>query len=95
MIELRSLVPWDKQRIATSLRKTGRLIVVQEDTRTASVGASIIADVLDENDNFFSLLAPPRLVTREDIHIPFNPCLEKAVLPSTDDILTSVYAVMG
>ncbi|MBS9423751.1 dehydrogenase E1 component subunit alpha/beta [Photorhabdus caribbeanensis] len=95
VIELRSLVPWDKQRIAESLRKTGRLIVVQEDTRTASVGASIIADILDENDNFFSLLAPPRLVTREDIHIPFNPCLEKAVLPGTDDILASVYAVMS
>ncbi|MCE1680973.1 branched-chain alpha-keto acid dehydrogenase, partial [Enterobacter hormaechei] len=50
VIELRSLVPWDKQRIAESLRKTGRLIVVQEDTRTASVGASISADILDEND---------------------------------------------
>ncbi|MDE9436118.1 branched-chain alpha-keto acid dehydrogenase [Xenorhabdus bovienii] len=94
LIELRSVIPWDKALITTSLRKTGRLIVVQEDNRTASFGASLIAELVHEDNNFFSLLAPPKLVTREDIPVPFHPSLENAVLPDAEDILYAIHDVM-
>ncbi|CAM3275723.1 putative Pyruvate dehydrogenase (acetyl-transferring) [Xenorhabdus nematophila ATCC 19061] len=94
LIELRSVVPWDTELVTTSLRKTGRLIVVQEDNRTASFGASLIADLVHGDNTFFSLLAPPKLVAREDVPVPFHPSLESAVLPGVEDIFYVIQNVM-
>lgn len=94
VIDLRWLVPLDRAAVAGSLRRTGRLVVVQEDNRTSSFGASLVADLLGGDDEFYSLLAPPRLIARDDVHVPFHPDLERAVLPSADDVVEAVRSVL-
>ncbi|RJO78964.1 branched-chain alpha-keto acid dehydrogenase [Nocardia panacis] len=94
VIDLRWLVPWDRQTVVNSLHKTGRLIVLQEDNRTSSFGAGLITDLITEDDNFAELLAPPRLVARDDIHIPFHPDLELAVMPALDGVVRAVLSTV-
>ncbi|UGT60379.1 dehydrogenase E1 component subunit alpha/beta [Nocardia asteroides] len=94
VIDLRWLVPWDRKTVVESLRRTGRLIVLQEDNRTSSFGAGLIADLITDDDNFAELLAPPRLVARDDIHIPFHPDLESAVMPTPDDVVRAVLSTV-
>ncbi|MEU0880581.1 thiamine pyrophosphate-dependent enzyme [Lentzea sp. NPDC005914] len=95
VIDLRWLVPWDRATVAASLRRTGRLVVVQEDGRTSSFGASLLSELVSADDEFYSLLAPPRLVSRDDVHVPFHPELERAVLPCADDVVTAVRSVLS
>lgn len=95
VIDLRWLVPMDRETVAASVRRTGRLVVVQEDNRTSSFGAGLITELLSQDDEFYSLLAPPRLVTREDVHVPFHPDLERAVLPAADDVVAAVRSVLA
>ncbi|MEU9129817.1 thiamine pyrophosphate-dependent enzyme [Kitasatospora sp. NPDC048540] len=95
VIDLRWLTPLDREAVAASVRRTGRLVVVQEDNRTSSFGASVLAELLAGDDEFYSLLAPPRLVARPDVHIPFHPDLESAVLPAADDVVAAVRSVLA
>ncbi|GGU32333.1 alpha-ketoacid dehydrogenase subunit alpha/beta [Lentzea flava] len=95
VIDLRWLVPWDRAAVAASLRRTGRLVVVQEDGRTSSFGAGLLSELVSADDEFYSLLAPPRLVSRDDVHVPFHPELERAVLPCADDVVTAVRSVLS
>jgi 2-oxoisovalerate dehydrogenase E1 component len=95
VIDLRWLVPLDRRTVAASVRRTGRLVVVQEDNRTSSFGAGLITELLSSDDEFYSLLAPPRLVSREDVHVPFHPDLERAVLPAADDVVAAVRSVLA
>lgn len=90
VIDLCWLAPWDRETAAASVRRTGRLVIVQEDNRTSSFGASIAASIACADEEFFALLAPPRLVAREDLHIPFHPDLERAVLPGVNDVVTAI-----
>ncbi|HUS38306.1 MAG TPA: thiamine pyrophosphate-dependent enzyme [Pirellulales bacterium] len=95
VIDLRSLVPWDRECVRASLEKTGRLIVVQEDARSCSVGQMLISDVTSDPDTWDTFLSPPQLVSRDDVHIGFNPIYEYAALPSTDDVIAAVRRVMS
>ena len=94
VIDLRSLVPCDWASIETSLRKTGRLIVVQEDNATASFGATLLARVTSETHLWDLLAAPPQLVTRPDVHVPFHPKLEESVLPDASRVADAVRLTM-
>ncbi|WP_225942868.1 alpha-ketoacid dehydrogenase subunit alpha/beta [Nocardiopsis terrae] len=94
VIDLRWLVPLDRETVAASLRRTGRLVVVQEDNRTSSFGAGLLADLIQTDEEFYSLLAPPRLVTRDDIHVPFHPDLEDEVMPSVGDVAAAIHSVL-
>ena len=73
LIDLRSIAPWDKDAIATSLRKTGRLLIVQEDNISASVGQMIVAEMCGDREILETLKAPPVLVSKADVHVGFNP----------------------
>ncbi|MGX1508430.1 UNVERIFIED_CONTAM: 2-oxoisovalerate dehydrogenase E1 component [Streptomyces graminofaciens] len=95
VLDLRWLVPLDRAAVADSLRATGRLVVVQEDNRTSSYGAGLISELLCADDDFYSLLAPPRLVTRDDVHVPFHPDLERAVLPTAHDVVAAVRSTLA
>jgi 2-oxoisovalerate dehydrogenase E1 component len=94
VIDLRSVQPWDRETLIASLQKTGRLVVVQEDAVSCSVGQMIISELTAMESSFYSLLHVPKLVSRPDVHIGYNPIYEYAALPSLDDITEAVRSVM-
>lgn len=93
LIDLRSLVPCDWQTISNSVKKTGRLVVVHEDTQTCGFGANIVAELVGRVDIFTSLWTPPKVVARRDINIPYHPELEREVLPSAEDVSLAIRTV--
>ncbi|WP_406238387.1 thiamine pyrophosphate-dependent enzyme [Nocardia sp. NBC_01009] len=95
VIDLVWLSPWDRDAVSESLAKTGRLVVVEEDNRTSSFGASVLTEMATNDEDFFSLAAPPRLVSRPDIHIPFHPILESAVMPSVNDVVNAIRSTLN
>ncbi len=92
VIDLRTIIPWDRQLVADSVARTGRLLVVHEDIRTGGFGAEIAAWVADEC--FADLRAPVRRVAALDTHVGYAPALEQVVLPQTDDIIDALRALV-
>jgi len=84
VIDLRSLMPYDKAAIFTSLEKTNRVLIVHEDVKTLGVGAELSAVIMEER--FDSLDAPVLRVTYPDTHVPFSQVLEQANLPNVDKV---------
>lgn len=88
VIDLRSLAPLDDEAIFHTVRKTNRVLVVHEDTRTGGIAGEITARI---NESCFAYLDAPVLrVTAHDIPLPYAPQLEDFVLPQVDDIVTAV-----
>ena len=88
IVDLRSLAPIDKQTIINSVKKTGRLVIMDEEPKTASASAEIAAIVAEEA---FDLLdAPIKRVCAPDTPIPFSPSLEKAWMPDEEDLIKAV-----
>ncbi len=84
VIDLRTIIPLDEETIYNSVKKTGKVMIVHEDTFTAGFGAEIAARVAD---NCFKYLdGPVKRITADDVHIPYHPLLESAVLPTKDKI---------
>ena len=91
VIDLRTLVPLDKDAVLESLAKTNRIVIVHEAVRTCGFGAEVAALVADEG---FDLLdAPVRRVTAPDTPVPFSPVLEDAFLPNAEKIRTAVMSL--
>src|SRR4029450_5040098 len=90
LIDLRSIVPWDAAAIEESVRKTGRLIVVQEDTENCSVGQMIISHVTGTPRLWTELLSPPILVSKPNVVIGYNPIYEYAALPDVERIVAAI-----
>src|SRR6185295_16895040 len=80
VLDLRTIVPCDEQAIVESLRKTSRLMVVAEDTRTCGFAAEVLARITERPEVFELLDAPPVRVVKPDIHVPYAPALERAAL---------------
>ncbi len=95
VLDLCSLVPCDWQALHASVRKTGRLVVIQEDNRTCSFGQSIISGICGDKATWERLYAPPQLVSRADAHIGFSRVLEGAILPNVEKILQAVHVTLG
>lgn len=92
VIDLRTLVPLDENAILESLRKTNRVVVVNEASRTCGFAGEIVARI---TDIAFDLLdAPPVRVTRMDTPVPWVKPLELAVLPSVDQIVEAAQKVV-
>jgi 2-oxoisovalerate dehydrogenase E1 component beta subunit len=85
IIDLRTVLPWDKQAVLDSVRKTSKVIVLHEDTRTGGFGGEIAATIAEEA--FEDLDAPVRRITAPDTPVPFSPPLEKAFIPQVDDVV--------
>ena len=94
VIDLRSIQPWDKDTILESLEKTGRLVVVQEDGRSSSVGQMIISEIAGDPDSWSFFFSAPQLVAKQDVHIGYNPIYEYAALPSTDEVVDAIRLTM-
>src|SRR4051794_18066344 len=90
LIDLRSIVPWDTAAIEESVRKTRRLVVVQEDTENCSVGQMIISHLIGTPELWNELLSPPILVSKPNVVIGYNPIYEYAALPDVERIVTAI-----
>ena len=88
ILDLRSLSPYDWEAIADSVKKTSRVLVAYEDTRSFGYGAEIASRISDEL--FDWLDAPVRRVGAKDLWVPYHPQLEQAMLPQTHDILDAM-----
>src|SRR6266496_3219141 len=75
IVDLRTVLPWDKEAVLTSVRKTSKVIVLHEDTHTGGFGAEIAATIAEEA--FEDLDVPVKRITAPDTPVPFSPPLEK------------------
>jgi 2-oxoisovalerate dehydrogenase E1 component beta subunit len=87
VIDLRCLVPFDRETVLASVRKTGKALIVHEDNLTGGFGGEVAAVIAQEA--FEQLDAPVRRVAALDTPIPFSPPLEREYLPLEDDILAA------
>jgi 2-oxoisovalerate dehydrogenase E1 component len=88
LIDLRTLMPWDRAAVLASVRKTRRCVIVHEDNLTAGFGAEIAATLAREA--FFDLDAPIERVTMPDVPSPHSPLLLNAVVPTVERIVQAV-----
>jgi pyruvate dehydrogenase E1 component beta subunit len=91
VIDLRTLRPLDKAAVLKSLKKTNRVVVVEEGWPTCSIASEIMAICMEEG--FDDLDAPVMRVTNEDVPMPYAANLEKAALIKVDDVVKAVHAV--
>jgi pyruvate/2-oxoglutarate/acetoin dehydrogenase E1 component len=92
VVDPRTLTPLDKRTIVDSVRKTGRIVIVSEDCKTAGVSAEIAAVVAEEAIDYLD--APIKRVTVPDTPIPFSPPLEQFVIPDEKAIIRAVKEVV-
>ncbi|MEO5721828.1 MAG: thiamine pyrophosphate-dependent enzyme [Chthoniobacterales bacterium] len=95
LIDLRSIVPWDRAAIEESVRRTGRLVVVQEDSENCSVGQMIISHITAQPELWSALVSPPILVSKTNVMIGYNPIYEYAALPDVERIVAAVQRAMS
>ena len=88
ILDLRTLIPWDKDAVLESAAKTSKVLVLHEDTRTGGFGGEIAATIAEEG--FENLDAPVKRITAPDCPVPFSPPLEKAFLPQVEDVVAGL-----
>ncbi len=93
VVDPRTLSPLDTRTVTKSVRKTGRLVVVSEDCKTAGVSAEIAAVVAEEALDYLD--APIKRVAEPDTPIPFSPSMEKFVIPDEKKIIQAVKSVVS
>ncbi|WP_419657100.1 AcoB2: TPP-dependent acetoin dehydrogenase E1, subunit beta [Desulfosarcina variabilis str. Montpellier] len=93
IVDLRTLVPMDKKTILDSVKKTGRLVVLHEATRTGGFAGEVAAVVMEEA--FESLKAPLRRVTGPDIPVPASPPLEQFYIPNEEKLIVAIKEIVS
>ncbi|HEY8526223.1 MAG TPA: thiamine pyrophosphate-dependent enzyme [Acidimicrobiales bacterium] len=93
VIDLRTLVPYDQEMVAESVKRTSRLLVVHEDILRGGFGAEIASWAGQEL--FWELDAPVARIGAQNCHVAYAPELEAAILPQVDDIVAAVRAVLA
>jgi pyruvate/2-oxoglutarate/acetoin dehydrogenase E1 component len=88
IIDLRTILPWDKEAVLASVRKTSKALVLHEDTRTGGFGAEIAATIAEEA--FEDLDGPVRRIAAPDSPVPFSPVLEAAFIPQVEDVVAGL-----
>lgn len=91
IIDLRTLSPYDWEAIAQSVKRTGRAMVVHEESRSHGFGAEIAARISDELFDYLD--APVRRVASLDTFVGYHPNLEQHILPQVEDIVAAVRAL--
>jgi len=91
ILDLRTVMPWDRQAVLDSVRKTSKVLVLHEDTRTGGFGAEIAATIAEEA--FEDLDAPVKRIAAPDTPVPFSPPLEKAFIPQVEDVVLGLRAL--
>jgi 2-oxoisovalerate dehydrogenase E1 component len=93
IIDIRTIVPWDKTAVLNSVRKTNRVLVLHEDNWTCGFGAEIAAIISQEA--FASLDAPVERLATADCPVPYNPTLMEAVVPTVEVIRLSIKQLLA
>jgi len=93
VIDLRTLAPLDKSAILTSVKKTSRVIILHEASRTGGIGGEIAAVLAEEA--FEWLDAPIIRVASIDSPVPYSPPLEDYYLPQTKDVVSAARKLAG
>ena len=93
VLDLRSLMPWDRSAVFASVEKTNRVLIVHEDVRTLGFGAELSAAIAEER--FDALDAPIMRVAYPDTHCPFASALEHYNLPNADTITAALRQLMA
>jgi 2-oxoisovalerate dehydrogenase E1 component len=93
VVDLRSLAPLDTETIFASVAKTGHLITLGEDVRTAGVGAELCALVTE--NLFGELHAAPVRISAADTPVPFSPVLEESIAPTVAQVVSAALAMTG
>lgn len=93
IVDLRSLLPWDRELVLQSVAKTNRALIIHEATRTGGYGAEIAATIAEEA--FTELDCPVARLASLDTPVPFAPTLEKYFLPSTEKIVSRVRELLS
>jgi 2-oxoisovalerate dehydrogenase E1 component beta subunit len=93
IIDLRTLLPLDRDAIRATVEKTSRVIILHEDTKTGGIAGEIAAIINEEA--FDSLDAPITRITALDTAVPFSPPLEKAFLPKIEDVVREARRLMS
>ncbi len=89
----RTLLPLDKKLLKKSIKKTGRLVIVDDSNRTCGFAAEVAAYASEEC--FESLKAPVKRVTRADVPVPFSRDMESYVLPDEEKLLGAILSLVG
>jgi 2-oxoisovalerate dehydrogenase E1 component len=93
LLDLRTVAPWDRDAVLASVGRTGRCLIVHEDTLTAGFGAEIAATVAKES--FWALDAPVDRLAVEDVPMPYHQSLLEAVLPDADRIAERIAGLLA
>jgi 2-oxoisovalerate dehydrogenase E1 component len=93
IIDLRTLIPWDKETVFDSIRRTNRVIVIHEDTKTGGFGGEIAAEIAAEAFDYLD--APVRRHAALDSHIPYHPVYEETVLPTEPKIRADILDLLN
>jgi len=88
VLDLRTLIPWDRVAVLEAARRTSKVLVLHEDTRTGGFGAEIAATIAEEA--FEHLDAPVKRIAAPDTPVPFSPPLEQAFIPQVDDVVAGL-----
>ena len=88
ILDLRTLIPWDRDAVLESVARCSKALVLHEDTKTGGFGAEIAATIAEEA--FEQLDAPVRRLAAPDAPAPFAPTLEKAYIPQVEDVAAAV-----
>jgi pyruvate dehydrogenase E1 component beta subunit len=88
VVDLRTLKPWDEELVLASVAKTGRFVALDESYPVCGGASEWCASVAEKG--FASLKAAPQRVSNKPVPMPFSPVLEKAVIPSVDDVVAAV-----
>jgi pyruvate/2-oxoglutarate/acetoin dehydrogenase E1 component len=94
VVDPRTLVPLDVETLRASVRKTGRVVIVDEAPATCSAASEIAALLAEDPETFRCLKASVRRVCAVPVPVPYSPTLERAALPNREDIRASVYDVL-
>ena len=93
LIDLRTIAPWDRETVLASVKKTGRCLIVHEDSLTAGFGAEIAGALVQ--DAFWHLDAPVERLAPRDIPVPYHPDLLEVVIPSVNLIRERASALLA
>ncbi len=94
VVDPRTLVPMDVETVLASVRKTGRVLIVDEAPATCSAASELAALIAEDPETFRALKAPVRRLCAVAVPVPYSPSLERAALPNREGIKAAIYEVL-